>query len=631
MAKRNRALQDIAPKTSSGVPKITLNKEEQSKKSASINDISKKTVDEANDNSDNYPWRRPASLRARTTNTGSSSVTSSKLSPSKEEEDVQLRRVHSFESDEKFYARLTELRNRIRATSLPVLPGGESEETKTNKTIASHRPLRDDLKNNNQQHNQNTNQTSNNPSNKSVSDNKSSSSSYLSNSLTSSHVSSSPSYYSSLPRNPLRHLPSLPENVTTPTSTPSTTSTSTFKVPLSPQTSLKDRPPQATPTIVRSMSLKDPSSLREERDNEREGDGRLIVPAPRLQCSPDGFRRRPASTARTPLITDLITKEGVGTVKDTAEELTNPQYEPGCDNLTTLELGKRREDQLTRPKSDTNLQPHQVRSDDSSSTASNSNGRGSAPSTPEILAQLSAADKAGITNVFKQFFKSFVPPVRDEESETQRKAHAKRVRETRRSTQGVTLEDLKSAEQLVKKSKQQEQQQRTSELQQLAATTTSSTSGPLGSTATTTVSIPSTTANKTNSSSSTSSSNSNYTTTGDADRAQERRPSWRLKMEGGTDRNRFRLEDSRSSGDNDVLAALRKPSAGKGPPNSSVPSISLTDERGVNSPATGSGYSPKPAIQRRKKPKRRSTGVVKLGDLDDKDEDESDSEDEDDT
>ncbi|KAJ8983841.1 hypothetical protein NQ317_016446 [Molorchus minor] len=32
--------------------------------------------------------------------------------------------------------------------------------------------------------------------------------------------------------------------------------------------------------------------------------------------------------------------------------------------------------------------------------------------------------------MFKNFFKSFVPPVRDEESETQRKAHAKRVRET---------------------------------------------------------------------------------------------------------------------------------------------------------------------------------------------------------
>lgn len=52
-------------------------------------------------------------------------------------------------------------------------------------------------------------------------------------------------------------------------------------------------------------------------------------------------------------------------------------------------------------------------------------------------------------------FRSFVPPVRDEESETQRKAHAKRVRETRRSTQGVTLDEIKSAEQLVKKKQQQ--------------------------------------------------------------------------------------------------------------------------------------------------------------------------------
>ncbi|OQR72307.1 protein phosphatase 1 regulatory subunit 12C-like, partial [Tropilaelaps mercedesae] len=49
--------------------------------------------------------------------------------------------------------------------------------------------------------------------------------------------------------------------------------------------------------------------------------------------------------------------------------------------------------------------------------------------------------------------RSFVAPVRDEESETQRKAHAKRVRETRRSTQGVTLEDIKSAEEHLKGSK----------------------------------------------------------------------------------------------------------------------------------------------------------------------------------
>ncbi|XP_055846461.1 protein phosphatase 1 regulatory subunit 12A-like [Episyrphus balteatus] len=62
-----------------------------------------------------------------------------------------------------------------------------------------------------------------------------------------------------------------------------------------------------------------------------------------------------------------------------------------------------------------------------------------------------AKQKMSPGTIFKNFFKSFVPPVRDEESETQRKAHAKRVRETRRSTQGVTLDEIKSAEELVKK------------------------------------------------------------------------------------------------------------------------------------------------------------------------------------
>ena len=39
-------------------------------------------------------------------------------------------------------------------------------------------------------------------------------------------------------------------------------------------------------------------------------------------------------------------------------------------------------------------------------------------------------------NIIIFSLRSFVPPVRDEEHEIQRKAHAKRVRETRRSTQG---------------------------------------------------------------------------------------------------------------------------------------------------------------------------------------------------
>merc|ERR1719341_2222012 len=128
-----------------------------------------------------------------------------------------------------------------------------------------------------------------------------------------------------------------------------------------------------------------------------------------------------------------------------------------------------------------------------------------------------------------QVRRSFVPPVRDEEHEIQRKAHAKRVRETRRSTQGVTLEDLKSAEQLVKKKQQQENATRTTELQQLASASHQSTPEPPGSTATTTVTTSAT------------------LVTADAGKTAERRPSWRLRIDSG-EKTRFTLEDSRTSG-----------------------------------------------------------------------------------
>ncbi|XP_018338083.1 PREDICTED: protein phosphatase 1 regulatory subunit 12A isoform X6 [Trachymyrmex septentrionalis] len=86
-----------------------------------------------------------------------------------------------------------------------------------------------------------------------------------------------------------------------------------------------------------------------------------------------------------------------------------------------------------------------------STVVSNTNNAvATAPGTPTTP----GGSKLSPGNLFKNFFKSFVPPVRDEESETQRKAHAKRVRETRRSTQGVTLDEIKSAEQLVKKKQQ---------------------------------------------------------------------------------------------------------------------------------------------------------------------------------
>lgn len=42
--------------------------------------------------------------------------------------------------------------------------------------------------------------------------------------------------------------------------------------------------------------------------------------------------------------------------------------------------------------------------------------------------------------------RSYLTPVRDEESESQRKARSRQARQSRRSTQGVTLTDLQEAE-----------------------------------------------------------------------------------------------------------------------------------------------------------------------------------------
>ncbi|CAB1433796.1 unnamed protein product [Pleuronectes platessa] len=54
--------------------------------------------------------------------------------------------------------------------------------------------------------------------------------------------------------------------------------------------------------------------------------------------------------------------------------------------------------------------------------------------------------------------RSFLTPVRDEEAESQRKAKSRHARQTRRSTQGVTLTDLKEAQQTISLSPQDSRQ-----------------------------------------------------------------------------------------------------------------------------------------------------------------------------
>jgi len=300
----------------------------------------------------------------------------------------------------------------------------------------------------------------------------------------------------------------------------------------------------------------------------------------------------------------------------------------------------------------------------SSSDPTSTNTSPSLPTSPENGVP---KEGQGITNMFKTFFnpfknevkevfnglsggpkptkdceegsgqpwseKSFVPPVRDEEHEIQRKAHAKRVRETRRSTQGVTLEDLKSAEKLVKTKQQQENAQRTTELQQLASSSPTS----IGSTATaTTGSTPPTPPGSTATTTVTTSATLVTGGTRDTDQERhERRPSWRLRIE-SNDKSRFTLEDTRDKLTNNTTTSSQSPerrisrldpaSVREQRHSVHVPHSASASTPGENEGSTSGTPTQLTAIQRKKKPKRRSTGVVQLelDDIDPKSEESAD-------
>ncbi|CAG9822336.1 unnamed protein product [Phaedon cochleariae] len=180
--------------------------------------------------------------------------------------------------------------------------------------------------------------------------------------------------------------------------------------------------------------------------------------------------------------------------------------------------------------------------------------------------------------------RSFVPPVRDEESETQRKAHAKRVRETRRSTQGVTLEEIKSAEQLVKK-KNQSNSDNNNETANEAGSNGQSPNGVVV-TATITTGTPTVITRETE----------------EPPAIQERRPSWRLRVDNGSSKQ----ADGRPTSKHAELRAADD----DGRPDQDKEN----DIR--NAQAT---LATQAAIQRRRRPKRRSTGVVSFENIDDPD------------
>ncbi|XP_075693799.1 protein phosphatase 1 regulatory subunit 12A-like isoform X2 [Rhinoderma darwinii] len=78
-------------------------------------------------------------------------------------------------------------------------------------------------------------------------------------------------------------------------------------------------------------------------------------------------------------------------------------------------------------------------------------------STPNSLTRTAETANTTSTNLeptttteTKERRRSYLTPVRDEEAEAQRKARSRHARQSRRSTQGVTLTDLKEAEKVIK-------------------------------------------------------------------------------------------------------------------------------------------------------------------------------------
>ncbi|XP_018394124.1 PREDICTED: protein phosphatase 1 regulatory subunit 12B [Cyphomyrmex costatus] len=250
-----------------------------------------------------------------------------------------------------------------------------------------------------------------------------------------------------------------------------------------------------------------------------------------------------------------------------------------------------------------------------------------APGTPTTP----GGSKLSPGNLFKNFFKSFVPPVRDEESETQRKAHAKRVRETRRSTQGVTLDEIKSAEQLVKKKQQNNELPTSTPSTQPPITTSTTTTTTTTITTTTTTTVSNTASITATITTATSTTVTPANKVSEESNLPERRPSWRLRVDNGS---KFQLEDANNKPIDNTTAYMRRPSGGTGVPRpSSAPvetiatssteaTVTLPLRRSLKQPDdkeqdkendSRNAQATQAVIQRRRRPKRR---FIELNEID---------------
>ncbi|XP_022833062.1 protein phosphatase 1 regulatory subunit 12B isoform X1 [Spodoptera litura] len=314
-------------------------------------------------------------------------------------------------------------------------------------------------------------------------------------------------------------------------------------------------------------------------------------------------------------------------------EHTNNATESNNDDVQTrINPSDRREREVNTWSGPTTTTPSASPTNTTTTTTVRSSAESVESNSSNTSPSSATPTKLSPGNIFKNFFKSFVPPVRDEESETQRKAHAKRVRETRRSTQGVTLDEIKSAEQLVKKKAGN-------------GTTESPSPGSQKKEEPTPTPAPPPTDNGSARSStpagdvavSLALACASATATATIAANSERRPSWRLRLD---PTNKFELEDAGRSSPRPATTAAeatvtlpyrRPPTGSNANTTTSTPKDdnrtepsgeedkereSSTESKSSNNASPASTQAALNVIQRRRRPKRRSTGVGHV-DMDD--------------
>ncbi|XP_026747571.1 protein phosphatase 1 regulatory subunit 12B isoform X3 [Trichoplusia ni] len=411
--------------------------------------------------------------------------------------------------------------------------------------------------------------------------------------------------------------------------------------PPSPDSTETESSPEEAPSWRRSASFRN-RQQDTPRDNNKAAnnvvDDTILRRTHSFENDKSFYQRYRDVTARIKASScpSIPPPQPAGEKKNTQEHTNNATESTNDDVQTRINPTDRRERDVNTWSGPTTTTPNASPTNTTTTTTVRSSSESVESNTSNSSPSSTTPTKLSPGNIFKNFFKSFVPPVRDEESETQRKAHAKRVRETRRSTQGVTLDEIKSAEQLVKKKagngtteSPSPGAQKKEEAPAAAAPPTAATALPQDNGATA----------RPSGEAAVSLALASVTATATATIAanSERRPSWRLRLD---PTNKFELEDAGRASPRTAATAAeatvtlpyrRLPASSNTNTTTSLPKDenrteftgeeekereSSTESKSSSNASPASTQAALNVIQRRRRPKRRSTGVGHV-DMDD--------------